>query len=233
MSHRARLTPAGHATVDKSWVECQQSVWAKAQPFHHAGSISFDQRIAGGRDLPRHRDGFRFFKIQCDGTPCPVEHILGRVAGIDWTESPDADHLRAVIRQHHTGEWRGTDPRKLHDAYARKSSDAARRYATVRMLQNDSPVCVRIRQSTRRHSYGSIESYGLTIQHRVFDDVGGEHCEFRGPSQAGRVWSGLGQRFDNIGGNAVEYRRIEGARGDGADPDLATRKIACRDKCHP
>ena len=63
---RAFLAPAGHAAVDQLWIAREHDVGAEAEPLHHAGAKTFDQRIGAGEQVEHLRDRGLVLQIELD-----------------------------------------------------------------------------------------------------------------------------------------------------------------------
>ena len=114
LRQRAVLAPAGHAAVDQLRVRGEARFGPDAEPFHHARSKAFDERIGTFEKAAQRRRTGRRLQVECDRAAAPVEQFQTRVIGRrHLTRALDAEDLGAHVGQHHGGERAGREPGHL------------------------------------------------------------------------------------------------------------------------
>ena len=114
LGHRAVLAPTRHAPVHEPRIAREANVRTEPQPFHHAGTEAFDERVRSGDEFEHGRDAIRILQIHRDALAPPRQHIRpGGTAG--RRRAVDANHFRAHVGQHHSAERTGTDALQFDD----------------------------------------------------------------------------------------------------------------------
>ncbi len=122
-AQRPVLPPAGHSAVDQLWIVPEQLVGTKAESFHHARPVSLDQPVRARRQPAHERPGLFMLEIERNAAPGPQQGI---VLEPDHPGRIDADHLGAMVGEHHAAEGTGTNAGKFDDpdALQRPGHDA-------------------------------------------------------------------------------------------------------------
>ena len=115
---RAILAPTRHASVDKALVLRHALVGPQAQPLHDARAKAFEQRIRFFAQ-PQHELAAPVrLEIHVDRRPAAVhqvEAVGNRDTGIGAWGTPQADDLRAHVRQQHAAQLGRANARDLDD----------------------------------------------------------------------------------------------------------------------
>ena len=111
----SRLSPARHATVDEGGVAGVGCVRTDAEPLHHAGAQSLDQRIRARGEIEQGLHALGLAQVQDDGVLAAIVDRGHRHAG-----PVHEDHLGPHIREQHPGIGTRPDTCELDDAGAGK-----------------------------------------------------------------------------------------------------------------
>jgi hypothetical protein len=123
LRQRPILAPAGDAPVDQPWIAREARLGAEPEPFGHAGTKAFDQRVGLFRQRQHDLDCLRLLEIEGDRAPAARHHVelgIERQAEIGALEPIDAQDVGAHVGEQHAAEWSGPDPGQLQNAHARE-----------------------------------------------------------------------------------------------------------------
>ena len=122
MSDRVRqwpvLTPAGHASIDQTFISAQTLRWPDSKPFHHSGSKAFEQRV-GIRAQTKHKfDTVRMLQIDRDRRPASIHQIVFRRQGnteIRVGQAVYANDPGAHVGEQHAAKLARTNAGNFYD----------------------------------------------------------------------------------------------------------------------
>jgi hypothetical protein len=113
VGQRAFLAPAGHAAEHELWISGEHYVRPEAEPLHHAGPKTLDQRVGIGEQVEHLCNRCLVLQVEFDDFSATRRNRFQILPGADAVERDD---LRAHVGQHHAGKWTGADAGEFDDA---------------------------------------------------------------------------------------------------------------------
>jgi len=116
LRQRAFLTPSGHAAIHQARVARLHQFGPEPEPFHHAGTKAFDQRVGMAEQFEHLGDRGLVLEVELDHLAAAARHRFQALLGADAVER---HHLGAHVCKHHAGEGAGSDACEFDDPETR------------------------------------------------------------------------------------------------------------------